>query len=189
MVDLRSSGPLPPLPALPTFPPTRADADDKGLENRQDFSLPDTDQSSGMFWLDGDVLMCACPDCSAPMTIRLWLMIADCWRCETSIELTLEQEREVRRLLERHAKQTSAVPQDRSPRPRLETRPLATHSGATTAVTPAVGSAVATTRSARRQPRVTHEPSAPPARRLPWLSLYGAGGGWAVASRIGSTAC
>ena len=30
-------------------------------------------------WMEGDVLMCACPDCRAPMSIRLWLMIADCW--------------------------------------------------------------------------------------------------------------
>lgn len=52
-------------------------------------------------WLNGDVLACACPDCGAPMTIRLWLMVADCWRCGASIELTEEQEAAARRLLER----------------------------------------------------------------------------------------
>lgn len=50
-------------------------------------------------WLDGDVLACACPDCGAPMSIRLWLMVADCFRCGASIELTEEQEREALRLL------------------------------------------------------------------------------------------
>jgi class 3 adenylate cyclase len=44
--------------------------------------------ASPMFWLDGDALMCACPECRAPMSVRLWLMVADCWRCQTSIELS-----------------------------------------------------------------------------------------------------
>ncbi len=51
------------------------------------------------FWLDGDVLLCACPDCGCPMTVRLWLMTADCWNCQLTIALTEEQEREVQRLL------------------------------------------------------------------------------------------
>jgi hypothetical protein len=50
-------------------------------------------------WLNGDVLSCACPDCGSPMSIRLWLMVADCWLCGTTLELTEEQEREARRLL------------------------------------------------------------------------------------------
>ena len=50
-------------------------------------------------WLDGDVLACACPDCGAPMSIRLWLMIADCFRCGASVELSEEQEQEALRLL------------------------------------------------------------------------------------------
>jgi len=53
----------------------------------------------GELWLQGDVLMCACPDCLAPMSIRVWLMVADCWNCGTSIELSEAQEREARRLL------------------------------------------------------------------------------------------
>jgi hypothetical protein len=51
------------------------------------------------FWLDGEVLACACPDCKSPMSIRLWLLTADCWRCGASVELTEEEEREARRLL------------------------------------------------------------------------------------------
>jgi len=56
--------------------------------------------SPGEMWLDGEVLACACPQCQAPMSVRLWLMVADCWRCGTSIELTAEQEQMALRLLE-----------------------------------------------------------------------------------------
>jgi len=37
-----------------------------------------------------EVAGCMCPDCNAPMAIRMWLRLADCWRCGTSIELTEE---------------------------------------------------------------------------------------------------
>ena len=54
----------------------------------------------GQIWLDGGILACACPDCGAPMSIRLWLRLADCWRCGASVELTEEQEAEAIRLLQ-----------------------------------------------------------------------------------------
>jgi hypothetical protein len=60
-----------------------------------------TPASRGGFWLDGDVLMCTCPECRAPMSVRVWLMIADCWNCGVSIELSEEQIREVERVLAR----------------------------------------------------------------------------------------
>ena len=53
----------------------------------------------GSVWLEGDVLMIACPDCHAPMAVRIWLMAADCWNCGISVELSEEQEREAQRLL------------------------------------------------------------------------------------------
>lgn len=77
--------------------------------------------SPGQLWLNGGVLMCACPDCRAPMSIRFWLMIADCWQCGTSIELTEEQEREARRLFAEHeqtattARPTKPAPTNQSP--------------------------------------------------------------------------
>jgi Squalene-hopene cyclase C-terminal domain len=64
---------------------------------------------SGQLWLHGGALMCACPDCRAPMSIRFWLMIADCWQCGTSIELTEEQEREARRLLKEQEKSAATT--------------------------------------------------------------------------------
>ena len=45
----------------------------------------------GKFWVSGNSLLCSCPDCEAPMTIRSWLRLADCWRCEASIQLTREE--------------------------------------------------------------------------------------------------
>lgn len=70
---------------------------------------PGTPRSRDTIWLNGDVLSCACPECGSPMSIRLWLMLADCWRCGTSIELTLEQEQVARRLLEEQKQRTAAA--------------------------------------------------------------------------------
>lgn len=93
-LDMHSSSPLPEL--NPTPAPARS-----VVPNR-------SEATAGGIWLDGDVLMCGCPDCGAPMSIRLWLLIADCWRCGTSIELTEQQEREARELLQRRETQQRA---------------------------------------------------------------------------------
>lgn len=53
--------------------------------------------------LNGTVIGCACPECQGPMSVRLWLLTADCWRCGTSIELTLQQEQALRRQLQPQA--------------------------------------------------------------------------------------
>lgn len=76
---------------------------------------PAKHRKGGDIWLEGDVLMCACPDCHAPMSVRLWLLVADCWNCGTSIELTESQEREARRLWQqreagKHSPQRSSPP-------------------------------------------------------------------------------
>lgn len=52
----------------------------------------------GDIWVSGVSLLCACPDCTAPMTVRIWLRLADCWRCQSSISLTEEQYRAARKL-------------------------------------------------------------------------------------------
>src|SRR5207244_11363776 len=61
----------------------------------------------GEFWLKGDVVTCACPDCGSPMTIRTWLMAADCWVCGSNVVLTEEQQREVQRLIEAQAQKAA----------------------------------------------------------------------------------
>ena len=45
----------------------------------------------GRFWISGNSILCSCPDCEAPMTVRTWLRLADCWRCNASIQLTREE--------------------------------------------------------------------------------------------------
>jgi len=105
VIDLSSDQPLPDIP------------DDSHFSLPSIVSAPAgaaiVRGSSGI-WLEGDVLMCACPDCRAPMSIRLWLMIADCWQCGTSIELSEEQEREAKRLLKEREKAKQQAQQRRS---------------------------------------------------------------------------
>lgn len=106
-LDLSSNAPLP--PNLDQWMPK--------LGARQ-IPAPDPSPTTGdsrwkaghSIWLDGDVIMCPCPDCRAPMSIRLWLMIADCWQCGTSIALTEEQEREAQRLLQARDKAAANRP-------------------------------------------------------------------------------
>ena len=86
VLDLTAGGPLPShIQQLlesgdPTWhaPPTAAP------------SRPAAQGKTGQpeLWLEGGALMCACPDCQAPISVRVWLMMADCWQCGTSIELT-----------------------------------------------------------------------------------------------------
>ena len=110
MLDLTSDGPLPPLGSPAVAPasivPPVAEDEEKLVS------------ADGSFWIEGEVLMCACPDCSAPMSIRIWLMVADCWQCGTSIELTEEQEREAKRLLDRkkaaQEKETQRAPNNQA---------------------------------------------------------------------------
>ena len=98
IVDLDSSEPF----ELPAETPPAATAFKPGEASDNTPS----GLAAGQLWLNGGVLMCACPDCHAPMSIRFWLMIADCWQCGTSIELTEEQEREAKlKVLRRAAKQ------------------------------------------------------------------------------------
>lgn len=70
-----------------------------GATPLEDAEKPEPVRPPAEIWLDGDVLACACPDCGAPMSIRLWLMLADCWHCGTSLELTVSQQEEAIRLL------------------------------------------------------------------------------------------
>lgn len=65
--------------------------------------------AGGDLWLTGSSLFCACPDCSAPMTIRIWLELADCWQCGSSVSLSAEQSRAARKLSE-HLQQPQAHP-------------------------------------------------------------------------------
>jgi len=125
--------------------------------------------ADGTIWLDGDVLACACPDCGAPMSIRLWLMVADCFRCGASIELTEEQEREALRLL-REAEQAKRAESQaaaaaisptmlRRPKPRVAPKPTAEPSAEPAAKPSAEPSAEPEARpEARREPATSARP-------------------------------
>ncbi len=102
VLDLASDEPLPAL-----GPTLGCDSAFETLEFQAPQRTGVERSANGELWLNGDVLMCPCPDCQAPMTIRLWLMVADCWSCGASIELTEQQEREARKLLERSARTAS----------------------------------------------------------------------------------
>jgi len=104
ILDLTSDEPLPEL-----GPPADANSDFENFDFHAPQRIGVERSASGELWLNGDVLMCPCPDCQAPMTIRLWLMVADCWSCDASIELTEQQEREARALLERSKKSAVAA--------------------------------------------------------------------------------
>jgi hypothetical protein len=88
------------------FPP---DVDNVGRGTQPPATGP---RSPGEIWLDGNVILCACPDCRAPVSVRLWLMMADCWQCGASIELSEAQERQVEQLLA-----------ERQPPPAMPSRP------------------------------------------------------------------
>lgn len=102
--------------------------------------LPDAADTAPGIWLDGDVLACRCPDCGAPMSIRLWLMVADCFRCGACIELSEQQQREAQRLLEAHQQAQRAASQEaagaiqptmvRRPRPQRRDSSAATEAAA-----------------------------------------------------------
>ena len=80
---------------------------------KEEVSGPPVIEGREGLWLSGEVLLCACPDCRAPMTIRLWLMVADCWSCHVSIELTEEQEREAEKLLADRAQVSAGATKNR----------------------------------------------------------------------------
>ena len=128
VIDLSSDEPLPDIFDGPIGKPAPAAASPS-------VAAGPSSRGKGTLWMDGDVLMCACPDCHAPMSVRLWLMIADCWKCGTSIELSEEQEREAKRLLQRQekAKRQAAGAVTRAPsRPPNRQQPQPSRPPATT---------------------------------------------------------
>lgn len=82
-----------PAPSPPASPPSKQAEPPKSSGATQ----------ASQVWLDGDVLACVCPQCEAPMTIRLWLGLAECRMCGAQLELTEEQERVAQRLWESRA--------------------------------------------------------------------------------------
>lgn len=105
-VDLHSEAPLPPLKPIwksnvslidQSFS-TKLVQQDTGESIRMSVESP-----NGRVWVEGNSLFCACPGCAAPVSVRMWLLTADCWQCDTRIQLTREQEQAIASLLKDQA--------------------------------------------------------------------------------------
>lgn len=74
------------------------------------------------FRFEGNAVLCSCPDCTSPITVRLWLGVGDCWRCGCALELQQQQLEELRkqRLLPEPRVQSAPT----APEPRLEKPPV-----------------------------------------------------------------
>lgn len=86
-----------PVPSLPLDDgPTEEPAQSAQPEgHRASIDVQETLQhhlrtSLGAATFTGNALLCICPDCEAPLTLRSWLKLADCWRCGASIQLDFE---------------------------------------------------------------------------------------------------
>jgi hypothetical protein len=165
VVDLASDGPL----ALPPIEQSaRGTANGNGTPFRRDSATAARDGVAaykGKFWLEGDVLMCACPDCQAPMSVRLWLMAADCWQCGSSIELTEEQEREAQRLLAQRQQEMAKTAAAPPPPPAAPPRPKAPQALVPTAPPPVPRAPVPLPQPAPPAAPPIAEPAAPTAAR------------------------
>ena len=74
----------------------------------------------------GNALLCSCPDCRAPMTIRLWLGLADCWQCPASVALDERIVAQLSSEVAKRRKDRSLPPPPPSPAEFFSREPLAT---------------------------------------------------------------
>ncbi len=75
--------------------PAQSDPESPPQQTRQIIETP-----QGAVWISGNAVMCVCPACQAPVSIRLWLMVADCWNCDSAMELSYQQQRAAEKLAE-----------------------------------------------------------------------------------------
>ncbi len=112
--------------------------------------------------LEGDVLSCSCPECGSPMSVRLWLRLADCHGCGVSIEMTDEMEREARRHLEKLPR--SAKPRPGKPR---DGRNRTTNAAMAAALAPTVPAPTVARPKTRQAPAAKKLPLAPVPKKAP----------------------
>jgi hypothetical protein len=79
----------------------------------------------GPIRFDGSALLGCCPDCGAPMTVRLWLGLADCWRCPASVvideRIVAQIKDEVEKVRKRELPKPPPTPEEFFSRGPLET--------------------------------------------------------------------
>lgn len=76
--------------------------------------------SQGILTVQGDCVLCPCPECGSPLSIRLWLMMVDCWSCNTAVEMSEEQRAAIEQALSQAAAKAAASTVAPAP---SETRP------------------------------------------------------------------
>jgi len=112
--SLGTDTPLPDVESIPKIdstPKTKESMADHESTVEETVGMnPHVPMKVGSIWLDGESFMCSCPDCQAPITIRHWLMAADCWNCETAVLLTAEQEAAIEQLLRKTKRSKPAAP-------------------------------------------------------------------------------
>lgn len=167
--SLESDEPLPPPETLPVVGPSVSappPAPTRPAPRIGKVGRSTPSRAAGEIWLEGEVILVGCPDCRAPMSVRIWLMMAECWNCGTTIELSEEQEREVMRLLEEQRRKNVEPPKPVAPAvapvaapvpPAPQPAPVAPQPAA-----PSPSPAPAEVQAAPPEP-----PPAPPAQTLP----------------------
>ena len=119
-------------------------------------------------WLDGENVLCACPDCGAANNIRLWLMVADCWRCGTGIELTSVAQETIERRVRENA---DAGPGGSTPNSSMPTRGTRVHESPAPAISPEPGRQPVTPPAASLAFAADQRQIAPPHQFIPETGL------------------
>lgn len=90
LFDFNSDQPLPVLDTSPDLPDLTVEPDTSQTASLTD--NVDLSTSSGTIQIDENISICSCPNCHAPISVRNWLMVADCWSCHTSIRIAETRE-------------------------------------------------------------------------------------------------
>ncbi|HET6882071.1 MAG TPA: prenyltransferase/squalene oxidase repeat-containing protein [Pirellulales bacterium] len=86
--------------------PTSGDSSAAELGRRKPIAGFAGGPGGGAVWLDGKQPLTACPKCHGPMPVRVWLSLAECPSCGTSVRLTEAQEQQALALLRQAASPT-----------------------------------------------------------------------------------
>lgn len=80
----------------------------------------------GSFVLEGRTILCECPSCRGPMSVRLWLLEAECWQCGTRIEISESERSELEKALQEIVQPATPridPPQETVLKPKVEPKP------------------------------------------------------------------
>ncbi|MCA9213124.1 MAG: terpene cyclase/mutase family protein [Planctomycetales bacterium] len=89
---LRDARPLSSLPVLSLKSTEPLPRTSGGLVDCSESAI-EQGVADGRLWrpspvgVNGKTLLCKCPECSAPLSIRVWLLTVNCWRCGASVAI------------------------------------------------------------------------------------------------------